>query len=427
MPQSKNGKLYFTKEQYDFARYETSALEYAKAQGYALVEKGKYVCLQEHDSMVFTQNGAWFWNSMNMRGGALEFMMAYEGRTLVESVLILNGEDLTQQEVRRPAQIGDFSIKKEQKEIIHQFELPPKAENYKRLYGYLEGARGISRNVLSRLINEEKLYESAESFKEGQKEIHNCVFVTRDSTGEAVGAFKRGASTYSSFKIEVSGSSKEVPFSMPIDNKKASVLAIFEAAIDAASHATLYEMREEKTFSIHRIATGGSPRMDAIEHYLNMYPEIKEIWLCQDNDQGGQKQADAITDWLNQNYEHIKTLRVAPMETCKDWNEMLLTWRKVLKQSVQEQLRVRRKGGDYKIHFLSDDAEIKLSVDAENLEDLKMKAKRAIQSKELFALETPTSYKNAIRQISCESNKESGEKCEEHSGAVSQENEEIEP
>ena len=89
MPISKNGKAYYTKEQYEIARYDSSALEYAQAQGYSLIRQGSYYTMAEHDSMIFTPRGNWFWNSRHVSGGALEFMIYYEGKTLTEAVLTL--------------------------------------------------------------------------------------------------------------------------------------------------------------------------------------------------------------------------------------------------------------------------------------------------------------------------------------------------
>ena len=89
MPISKNGKPYYTKEQYEAARYNSNALEYARSQGYELVRQGAYYTMKEHDSMVFTPQGTWFWNSRGVHGTAQEFQMYYENKTLTEAVLTL--------------------------------------------------------------------------------------------------------------------------------------------------------------------------------------------------------------------------------------------------------------------------------------------------------------------------------------------------
>ena len=87
MPVSKSGKAYYTKEQYEKAKYNSNAYEYARAQGYDLVQQGSHYTMREHDSMVFAPNGSWFWNSRGVHGSALEFQMYYEGKTIMDAVL----------------------------------------------------------------------------------------------------------------------------------------------------------------------------------------------------------------------------------------------------------------------------------------------------------------------------------------------------
>lgn len=408
MPISKNGKPYFTTEQYDYARYSTSALEYAKAQGYDLIETSKYAFLKEHDSMVFSKNGQWFWNSKNLRGGALEFMMAYEGRSLVESVLILNGETL-QHEIsnffydtpRSPAHISDFSVKSAPDET-KLFELPAKDDSNNRLYAYLVHYRGISKKVIDTMIDNGILYQSAETFNGSNKTINNCVFVTYDQDNIPVSAFKRGAAQSSSFKMEVAGSKKGIPFSLPV-NKSSHILAIFEAAIDAASHASVSEMMGQEPFHIHRVATGGTPHMEGIFQYLNSHPEIDEIWLGQDMDEAGEKQREAIISAVQNTteYSHIKIKNIQPLSGCKDWNESLQVWRSTIKQSVSSQLKNRRKAAAYRIHLLTADRSIAQSLDFASQSKLEEFLKKA-QLNHNFVVETPTSYHVALNELSWE-------------------------
>jgi len=112
MPVHASGTLYFAQEQWEYARNKASALEYARSERYNLVPEGgsqKYFHLKEHDSMLFTADGRWFWNSHHLAGGAIEFIMNYEGRTKVEAVLQLSGtleQDLHQQAIQS-GQLGN--------------------------------------------------------------------------------------------------------------------------------------------------------------------------------------------------------------------------------------------------------------------------------------------------------------------------------
>ena len=137
MPISKNGKAYYTKDQYEAARYNSNALEYARSQGYELVRQGAYYTMKEHDSMVFTPQGTWFWNSRGVHGTALEFQMYYENKTLTEAVLTLAGErELVNNrpaERSQPAPAVPSSPPKNEPPRS-SFSLPAKADNYRQLF-----------------------------------------------------------------------------------------------------------------------------------------------------------------------------------------------------------------------------------------------------------------------------------------------------
>ena len=90
MSQRKDGTLFYTKEELNKAIENSSALEYAQSR-YQLKRIGNRYTMPEHDSMVFTQDGKWFWNSHGVHGNALDFMQKYEGKSFVEAVLTLAG------------------------------------------------------------------------------------------------------------------------------------------------------------------------------------------------------------------------------------------------------------------------------------------------------------------------------------------------
>lgn len=223
----KERKLHYTEDQYRYARDECSALEYALSQSYDLVRKGNYYQMREHDSMVFTANGHWFWNSRSLNGGAIEFIMHYEKKTEVEAVLILNHAEgqtyedvkngrLAQHSSRQPAQVPRTVPAPVEKV---SFKLPAQSNDFRRLFGYLCGTRKLDRDILHELIQQKSLYESVYRYvvkSTGEmKEVHNAVFVGRDRHGEPKSAFQRGLSTLgenTTYKRDVSGSDPSAPF-----------------------------------------------------------------------------------------------------------------------------------------------------------------------------------------------------------------------
>ena len=333
MPTSKRGNLYFTDEQYKQAR-ACGALDYAQIRGYDLVRDGRTYRLREHDSMVFTSDGRWFWNSRKLVGRALEFMMFYEKKTLPEAVLALVGETAPE--------LGLIPSNNPIARVQKPFELPPKARSFKRLFAYLCNTRGLDAEIVSSLVKSDRIYESAECLlKDGKAiEVHNAVFVEFDHNGKACSAYQRGMSTSTErrpFKHAIEGSKREPSYFYIPGYKNADAVAVFEASIDAISHATLAKLSGQDYQAIDRIAIGGN-YVDPLLAYLHDNPVVTKIELCLDNDAGGITATEAFIHRLHQEgyipsagYEIIKS---PPTSPCKDWNDYLRLWHSI--QAGQE-------------------------------------------------------------------------------------------
>lgn len=322
MPISKNGKLYYTEEQKAEALM-ASALEYARSAGYDLIKKGKYYTLREHDSMVFSENGMWNWNSRGLYGGALAFMTMYEHKPFVESVLYLAGErGLTAEQ--KPIAKDQFKPKQTEQQETKPFELPENSGNLKRLFAYLCKTRHLDGDIIKSLVDEGKIYAGGK--------YSNAVFVSFDKDGVARGAFQRGTSTMSKtpFKMEVTSSDKSYAFHIPA-RKGATAVAVFEAAIDAISHASLAKMDGQDYAAVHRISIGGCTDFRAVDRFLEEHPEIQEIICCLDNDTAGK---EAIKKMHNRYYDKCEITVEVP--NGKDWNEDLCS-RFESQQSKQQQ------------------------------------------------------------------------------------------
>lgn len=329
-PVTRSGKLHFTDEQYQIAR-AASALEYARRQGYNLVREGSRHRLAEHDSMIFLSNGQWHWNSRDMHGGAIEFITQYEGKTLPEAVLILNGIDHTAPKPQHTAARARYAPSPEDLAAAAakpEFVLPPKADRMNRLFGYLCGTRGLDHDLVRQLVQEHRVYEGVYRRPDGS-ELHNAVFVGFDSQGIPRSASLRGCSQTSSFKMEQPGSDKTWPFMIP-GKPDASTLYIFEAAIDAASHAAIQKLAGLDWQAAHRCAQGGNAPKEAVLNVLASHPAIKNICVCTDNDDAGQKIFEKIQQALKEHGVSTQSIRRQTTPVGKDWNEYLQVWRKVL-------------------------------------------------------------------------------------------------
>lgn len=321
---------HFTEEQYRYARDQASALEYATRCGYPVIKNGNCYRMRDHDSMVFTLDGRWFWNSRGLRGRAIEFAVHYERKTLPEAVLAICG---TGGQWRSGAKtVHPIAAPSEKK----PFALPPKAKSCRRLYAYLCGTRKLDRGIITGLVRAGDLYESVRPYtikatgKTG--EAHNAVFVGRSPDGEPRSAFQRGLSSFgggSAFKRDVAGSDPAAPFCVK-GRDNVTVVFVFEAAIDAISHATIYKYAGLDYRDCDRIALGGTEKGVGLLAYLKAHAKIKDIWLAFDEDSAGQIAAERIEALL-----HGKGYNVhrAHQKGGKDWNDYLRLWLDVLEKT----------------------------------------------------------------------------------------------
>ncbi len=187
-----------------------------------------------------------------------------------------------------------------------EFQLPERNQNMHRVYAYLMKSRFISQEIISHFAHQHTLYEDAQ--------YHNAVFVGLDENGIPRQAHKRSTTTFGkSFRMTCTGSDTRYSFAHFGTSDK---LFVFEAPIDMLSFLTLYPQNwQEHSY----IATNGVYEK-ALLHSLKIHPNLQEIVLCTDNDEGGIDGAYRFRDILNQHgYQKIK--RFAP--PMKDFNEVL--------------------------------------------------------------------------------------------------------
>ena len=336
-------KLHYTPEQERYAR-ECSALEYAQSRGYELIRKGNYYQMKEHDSMVFTTDGRWFWNSRSLFGGAGDFIVHYEGKTWVEAVLILNhAEGQTYADVKAGIHPRQDAPKPPQarpppapvKKV--PFKLPTQSLDFRRMFGYLCGTRKLDQKILQDLIGQSRLYESVYRYTDTtgkQKEIHNAVFVGMDAHGEPKSAFQRGLSSLGSnttYKRDVPGSDASAAFCIP-GNQDVDTVLVFEASIDAISHASIYKDAGLDYKMYDRIALGGTEKTVGLTTYLQSHPNISRVVIAMDEDAAGRAADQKIRELLAEAKYNLVSLR---QSVGKDWNDYLVKWRQVAEDAGQ--------------------------------------------------------------------------------------------
>ena len=251
----------------------------------------------EMDSLRIKDRCTWFRYSQNTGGDAITFLQQYCGKSFSEAVEYLLTFHGKARDTPAP-QPKPISRKQE-------FSLPPRNADDRRVFAYLR-KRDIAAQVIRQFLNAGLLYEDAVH--------HNCVFVGKNSAGQAKYAELRG--TYDldgpGFKGDAPGSDKNTGFSLPHDPRSDLVL-VFEAPIDLMSYLTLHRDM------VNAVALCGLYD-GALRTYLQAHPEIRRIALCLDADEPGQKAARQLQEkYQLQGY----AVAVEKPRCGKDWNEYL--------------------------------------------------------------------------------------------------------
>ena len=293
-----------SKERIEKAR-EIGLLEYLQTcepQELAPCGNGREYRTANHGSLVLW-HGYWYWNRGCIGGEtALDYLVNVRQMDFVDAVTLLSDARLHPSYTRHPPK------PQAQAPPPKKLLLPPRHKDHYRVIAYLMG-RGISRAVIDLCIDQGILYENAK--------YHNAVFVGRDEEGKARFAALRGIK--GNFKQDVAGSNKRHGFCVPPINAGASCVAVFEAPVDALSHATLCT-----ELDCHRLSLGGTTSL-ALMDFLETHPGIQQVVLCLDNDDAGRAAAEKITAWLqsDERYNGLDVKQDLPPPGL-DYNEKLL-------------------------------------------------------------------------------------------------------
>lgn len=313
--------IHFTKEQREQAR-RTDIANFLISQGEKVRKSGSEYEWLDGSQKVTIRGHLWYHQYEQKGGDAVDFVRRFYNKDYAEAVgMLLNGSG--GQIITSPP------IEKEHK----PFELPPRNDRMSRVFSYLLLTRGIDKDVLFEFVGQKMIYESAD--------YHNAVFVGYDSNGKPRHAHKRGTVTSNSYKGNVAGSQPEFSFHWSGTSDK---LFLFEAPIDMLSYISMQkakdlqevstredELKYNKTFERelaaaacrwknHSYAASCSVSDRVLFQCLKDNPNIKNVFLCFDNDEAGQTANKRISEKLNS--MNIQNEILVP--THKDWNEDIL-------------------------------------------------------------------------------------------------------
>lgn len=306
----------FTDDQISEAN-QVSILELTRRLGYNPVKRGNNYHIGDHGGLYISdeKNSFYCW-AAETGGGPIQFLMKFENMNWVEAMKYLVGDA---EEIHRESNRIKWQKPEEVKRT--EFKLPEKSQtSYKRLFAYLLKARGLDKDIVMQLVNLKKIYESHPH--------HNVVFVGYDENGQPRQAFQRGTVTGITFKGEVPGGDKKFCFAM---EGKGESLTVYEAAIDAISHASILKHFGMSWKKEHRIALGCLSD-HSLECYLKRHPEIKNITFALDNDDEAKfSNGQPAPNWGQQaaekfaeKYTKLGYTTSIEKPIAKDWNEDLM-------------------------------------------------------------------------------------------------------
>ena len=256
---------------------------------------GDTYCTKEHDSLKIS-NGLWCWNSRGIGGkSAVKYLTDVKGYSFIDAVKIIVEKEKLQPPVKAIAP---------KKKRVYNLKLPPKSPTDDKVKEYLTG-RGIDESIIDYCLEHNLIFESLP--------YHNAVFVGYDLNGIPRHAHKRGTVTSNSYKGNVAGSQPEFSFHWHGTSDK---IFLFEAPIDMLSFISMHK----ENWKNHSYAASCSVSDRVLFQCLKDNPNIKNVFLCFDNDKAGQTANKRISDKLNS--MNIQNEILIPIH--KDWNEDIL-------------------------------------------------------------------------------------------------------
>lgn len=285
--------IHFTKEQREQAR-QTDLANFLINQGEKVKKSGSEYKWLDGSQKVTIRGHLWYHQYEQKGGDAVDFVHRFYNKDYAEAVeMLLN--NCGGQIIASPL------IEKEHK----PFELPQRNDRMSRAFSYLLLSRGIDKEVLYEFVRRKMIYESAD--------FHNAVFVGYDSNGKPRHAHKRGTVTSTSYKGNVAGSQPEFSFHFSGTSDR---IYLFEAPIDMLSFISMHK----ENWKNHSYAASCSVSDRVLFQCLKDNPNIKNVFLCFDNDEAGQTANKRIAEKLNS--MNIKSKILIPIH--KDWNEDIL-------------------------------------------------------------------------------------------------------
>lgn len=286
--------IYYTEEEIEQAS-QVDLVALLRSQHEKLKKSGSEFEWRDGYAKVTVRGNEWYHQYEEVGGDAISFVQRFYNKTFPEAVEYLLGGNRAIVPITKSG--------KQQKEKA-EFELPPKNDNMRRVYAYLLNRRMIDKEVLYAFVKAGMIYESAD--------YHNVVFVGFNKAGNIVHAHKRSTGQNSTYKGNATGVMPEYSFHWHGTDEN---LYLFEAPIDMLSYITMHKDGWRKQSYAACCGVADMVMFQMMEDN----PNIKKVYLCLDNDEGGLKAIKRISEKLKE--QEIPYEILLPVQ--KDWNQDL--------------------------------------------------------------------------------------------------------
>lgn len=285
----------YSKRQVELAN-QVDLEELLSNHGERLIPSGREKRMESNHSITISGN-RWYDHATEKGGFAVSFIRQFYSLSFNDAMHMLIGES---------GDVSFHSIQSAEKKVDIPFRLPDRNATMRRVYGYLLGERKIDKDVLDTFVKKKLIYEDIP--------YHNAVFVGYDEHGIPCHAQKRSTnSTLKPFRINVAGSNPAYSFHLSGRNDK---LFVFEAPIDLLSYISLHKDDWEQNSYVALCGVTEHAMLKALESS----GQIKNVYLCLDNDPAGNAAAERLTNHLKEIGGYM-VHRIA--STYKDWNDDL--------------------------------------------------------------------------------------------------------
>ena len=295
---------------FELVKQNVKIEDYAAYLGMHVIRRGNVLTTREHDSLIIRPDRNLYFRNSTQRGGSIiDFVMEFtEYDTPSKAVAhLLDFSGLSETE-RPNAPRNRPEQEKPVQQAKPEIQLPERAEDFRRLYGYLSGTRGISPAVIGHMIKHGYLYQDMRN---------NCVFVGKDRNGKVCYGMLRSTYSEGTFKGDLPGCDYDKGM---LVSHGADTLVVTEAAIDAMSYMDLTNRAGGDFKDNDYLILGSSTKWKALRYRMDT-GSYRKVILALDNDDAGRLGNEKMKELLQEMGFTGEVITDIPGNN--DWNDDL--------------------------------------------------------------------------------------------------------